>query len=150
MFPASMSGLTAAARATLLPSGFTGRLPGIACDNIWITSDPLALSSISGSRHGLGSRTMPEMLPYSVVCAVNTLWLVAQAYGIGVGSVSIIDQLQVPAALDIPKHWKLVAYLCLGYAGAEKDQPFGSSIYRAARRALSGRWIRLPFGLAYV
>ena len=73
--------------------------------------------------HGLGSRTMPEMLPYSVVCAVNTLWLVARAYGIGVGWVSIIDPLQVPAALDIPARWKLVAYLCLGYADAEQDQP---------------------------
>ncbi|MEP2544137.1 MAG: 5,6-dimethylbenzimidazole synthase, partial [Alphaproteobacteria bacterium] len=25
--------------------------------------------------HGLGQNTMPEMLPYSVVAAVNTLWL---------------------------------------------------------------------------
>jgi 5,6-dimethylbenzimidazole synthase len=73
--------------------------------------------------HGLGCRTMPEMLPYSVVCAVNTLWLVARAHGVGVGWVSIFDPLQVPAALDIPEHWKLVAYLCLGYADDKQDQP---------------------------
>ena len=72
---------------------------------------------------GLGCRTMPEMLPYSVVCAVNTLWLVARAYGIGVGWVSIFDPLQVQAALDTPAHWRLVAYLCLGYADGEQDQP---------------------------
>jgi 5,6-dimethylbenzimidazole synthase len=72
---------------------------------------------------GLGCRTMPEMLPYSVVCAVNTLWLVARAYGIGVGWVSIIDPQQALAALDTPAHWRLVAYLCLGYADDEQDQP---------------------------
>jgi 5,6-dimethylbenzimidazole synthase len=72
---------------------------------------------------GLGCRTMPEMLPYSVVCAVNTLWLMARAYGIGVGWVSIFDPPQVQAALDTPAHWKLVAYLCLGYAEDEQDQP---------------------------
>ncbi|MBI2685776.1 MAG: 5,6-dimethylbenzimidazole synthase [Acidobacteria bacterium] len=72
---------------------------------------------------GLGRRTMPEMLPYSVVCAVNTLWLVARAHGIGLGWVSILDPLQVPATLDIPGHWRLVAYLCLGYADDEQDQP---------------------------
>lgn len=73
--------------------------------------------------HGLGCRTMPEMLPYSVVCAVHTLWLVARARGIGVGWVSIIDPLQVGQALDIPKHWNLVAYLCLGYPDDEQDHP---------------------------
>ena len=72
---------------------------------------------------GLGCRTMPEMLPYSVVCAVNTLWLVARAYGIGVGWVSILDPLPVPAVLDTPRHWKLVAYLCLGYPDSEQEWP---------------------------
>ena len=37
--------------------------------------------------HGLGQNTMPEMLPYSVVAAVNTLWLAARAAGVGVGLV---------------------------------------------------------------
>jgi 5,6-dimethylbenzimidazole synthase len=73
--------------------------------------------------NGLGRRTMPEMLPYSVVCAVNTLWLVARAYGIGVGWVSIFDPAQAQATLDIPAHWRLVAYLCLGYAEDELDRP---------------------------
>src|SRR5262245_40487665 len=72
---------------------------------------------------GLGCRTMPEMLPYSVVCAVNTLWLVARAHGIGVGWVSILDPSPVPAMLDTPANWKLVAYLCLGYAESDQDQP---------------------------
>jgi 5,6-dimethylbenzimidazole synthase len=83
---------------------------------------------------GLGRRTMPEMLPYSVVCAVNTLWLVARAYGIGVGWVSIFDPAQAQAALDIPAHWRLVAYLCLGYAEEEQDQPELERVGWAARQ----------------
>jgi len=50
MLPASISGLTAAARAILPPSGFTGSMPGISCDSIWITAEPFALSSISLAR----------------------------------------------------------------------------------------------------
>ena len=72
---------------------------------------------------GLGCRTMPEMLSYSAVCAVHTLWLVARARGIGLGWVSILDPRRVPQELEIPDHWKLVAYLCLGYAEDEQDQP---------------------------
>src|SRR6266849_9308498 len=41
----------AAARATLPPSGLTGRMPGISCASIWMTADPLALSSMSLARH---------------------------------------------------------------------------------------------------
>jgi 5,6-dimethylbenzimidazole synthase len=72
---------------------------------------------------GLGCATMPEMLPYSAVCAVHTLWLAARAHGIGLGWVSILDPRQVPHELDLPDHWRLVAYLCLGYAEDEQDQP---------------------------
>ena len=39
--------------------------------------------------HGLGRRTMPEMLEYSVVAAVHTMWLAARSEGIGLGWVSI-------------------------------------------------------------
>jgi 5,6-dimethylbenzimidazole synthase len=72
---------------------------------------------------GLGRRTMPEMLEYSAVCSVHTLWLATRAYGIGLGWVSILDPLQVPQALAVPEHWKLIAYLCLGYPEDEQDEP---------------------------
>ena len=66
---------------------------------------------------------MPEMLPYSAVCAVHTLWLAARARGIGLGWVSILDPQQVIQELGVPHDWRLVAYLCLGYAEDEQDQP---------------------------
>ena len=63
---------------------------------------------------GLGRKTMPEMLDYSVVAAVHTLWLAARAEGLGVGWVSILDPVDVCRALAVPPAWKLVAYLCVG------------------------------------
>jgi len=69
---------------------------------------------VTGQGHGLGRRTMPEMLAYSCVCAINTLWLAARAEGIGVGWVSILDPREVTGLLDVPDGWRLVAYLCLG------------------------------------
>ncbi len=41
--------------------------------------------------HGLGRHTMPEMIDYSAVLAVHTIWLAARAQGIGMGWVSILD-----------------------------------------------------------
>lgn len=64
---------------------------------------------------GLGRATMPETLEYSAVMAIYAFWLAARTEGIGVGWVSILDPLEVLAALDVPASWKLVAYLCVGY-----------------------------------
>jgi 5,6-dimethylbenzimidazole synthase len=75
----------------------------------------------SGS--GLGQQTMPETLHYSVVAAIQTLWLGARADGIGMGWVSILDPAQVTRALDVPKDWSLVAYLCLGLPAEEHLDP---------------------------
>ncbi|WP_439032641.1 5,6-dimethylbenzimidazole synthase [Gordonia terrae] len=73
--------------------------------------------------HGLGRRTVPATLDYSVVTAVSTLWLAARARGVGVGWVSIIDPDEVAAALDVPASWGLVAYLCIGYPELDADVP---------------------------
>ncbi len=72
---------------------------------------------------GLGRQTMPEMLRYSVVTAVHTFWLAARAAGVGVGWVSILEPEAVRKALDTPDHWTLVAYLCVGFAREEHDDP---------------------------
>lgn len=72
---------------------------------------------------GLGRQTMPEMLLYSVVGAVHTLWLAARARGVGLGWVSILEPDVVTRALDVPPHWRLVAYLCLGWPVEEHLDP---------------------------
>lgn len=77
----------------------------------------------TGTGHGLGSRTMPETLRYSVVTAVHTLWLVARAHGLGVGWVSILDPARLSAVLEVPTKWSLVAYLCVGWPVEEAERP---------------------------
>ncbi|WP_375409983.1 5,6-dimethylbenzimidazole synthase [uncultured Methylobacterium sp.] len=73
--------------------------------------------------HGLGRATMPEMLRYSVVSAVQTFWLAARANGLGVGWVSILEPDAVRACLDLPQSFELVAYLCVGYPVEEHLDP---------------------------
>jgi len=73
--------------------------------------------------HGLGRATMPEMAAYSVACAVMQAWLVARAKGLGIGWVSILEPADVTRLLDVPPHWRLVSYLCLGWPAHEDDQP---------------------------
>ncbi|HVA12784.1 MAG TPA: 5,6-dimethylbenzimidazole synthase [Stellaceae bacterium] len=73
--------------------------------------------------HGLGRRTMPEMIDYSAVAAVHTLWLAARAESIGMGWVSILEPGEVAAALAVPANWKLIGYFCLGYAEGEAIAP---------------------------
>ena len=73
--------------------------------------------------HGLGRHTMPEMIEYSAVTAVHTIWLAARAEGIGMGWVSILEPAAVAAILEVPSHWKFIAYLCLGFPQAEDDVP---------------------------
>jgi 5,6-dimethylbenzimidazole synthase len=72
---------------------------------------------------GLGRQTMPEMLRYSAVGAVHTLWLAARAEGVGVGWVSILEPEIVTKALDVPESWTLIAYLCLGWPVEEHVDP---------------------------
>lgn len=73
--------------------------------------------------HGLGRHTMPEMIEYSAVTAVHTIWLAARAEGIGMGWVSILDPEAVAAILDIPAAWKFIGYFCLGYPQADETMP---------------------------
>lgn len=73
--------------------------------------------------HGLGRRTMPEMIEYSAVTAVHTIWLAARAQGIGLGWISILDPTAIAAILEVPAAWKFIGYFCLGYPEAEDTIP---------------------------
>jgi 5,6-dimethylbenzimidazole synthase len=73
--------------------------------------------------HGLGRHTMPEMIEYSAVTAVHTIWLAARAQGIGMGWVSILDPKTIAAALRVPDEWKFIGYFCLGYPELDDAVP---------------------------
>lgn len=73
--------------------------------------------------HGLGRRTMPEMLDYSAVMAVYGFWLAARAAGLGAGWVSIFEPDCLTRDLEVEADWKLVAYLCVGWPEEEAATP---------------------------
>jgi 5,6-dimethylbenzimidazole synthase len=85
--------------------------------------------------HGLGRLTMPEMIDYSTVAAVHTLWLAARAEGIGMGWVSILDPPEIAVILNVPAEWKLIGYFCLGYPIEEENVPLLETVGWEVRRA---------------
>jgi 5,6-dimethylbenzimidazole synthase len=71
----------------------------------------------------LGQTAMPEVGLYSVVCAVQNMWLMARALNVGLGWVSILDPEKVKTIVGAPASSKLVAYLCIGYTDGFYTQP---------------------------
>lgn len=71
----------------------------------------------------LGQTSMAEMGLYSVVCAVQNMWLTARSLNLGLGWVSILDPEKVKIILNAPKDNQLVAYLCIGYVDKFLEQP---------------------------
>jgi 5,6-dimethylbenzimidazole synthase len=72
---------------------------------------------------GLGRQTMPQTLEYSVVGAIQTLWLAARAEGLGVGWISILEPKRLCGILEVPESWTLIAYLCIGRPAEEHLDP---------------------------
>lgn len=71
----------------------------------------------------LGQTAMAEVGLYSVVCAVQNIWLMARALNVGIGWVSILDAEKVRQTLNAPAGHRLVAYLCAGYTDGFYEQP---------------------------
>ena len=71
----------------------------------------------------LGQTSMPEAGLYSVVCAVQNMWLMARALNIGLGWVSILDPEKVKGIVGAAADSKLVAYLCVGYTDGFYTRP---------------------------
>ncbi|UDL05184.1 5,6-dimethylbenzimidazole synthase [Marinobacter sp. CA1] len=85
----------------------------------------------------LGQTAMAEAGEYSVVCAVQNMWLMARALNVGMGWVSILDPRRVAEILQAPADRKLVAYLCLGYVHRFDDRPELERLEWEQRRALA-------------
>ncbi|NPA59527.1 MAG: 5,6-dimethylbenzimidazole synthase [Epsilonproteobacteria bacterium] len=82
-----------------------------------IKEAPINIAVLYEPKQGdvLGMTSMKKMGEYSVVCAVQNMWLQARALNIGIGWVSILDEQKVLEILDTPKNTQLIAYLCVGY-----------------------------------
>jgi 5,6-dimethylbenzimidazole synthase len=73
--------------------------------------------------HIFGRRTMPEMDLASVACAIQNLWLVARAEGVGMGWVSLFDPQRLAQLLGLPAGSRPVAVLCLGHVPEFYQRP---------------------------
>ena len=71
----------------------------------------------------LGQTSMKEAGVYSVVCAIQNMWLMARALDIGLGWVSILDPNKVKDILNAPEDRQLIGYLCLGHVDVFYENP---------------------------
>ena len=71
----------------------------------------------------LGQNSMREMGEYSVVCAIQNMWLMARSLNIGLGWVSILNPEAVKQTLNAPDNYKLIAYLCIGHVDDFLEKP---------------------------
>jgi 5,6-dimethylbenzimidazole synthase len=74
-------------------------------------------------RHIVGRRTLPEMDVASVGCAIQNMWLLARAEGIGLGWVSFFDPQALADLLGMPPGARPLAILCIGQVAAFYPRP---------------------------
>lgn len=71
----------------------------------------------------LGRHTIADAGLYSVVCAIQNLWLAATAEGLGVGWVSFYREEFLRALVGMPARVRPVAWLCVGAVSDLPDVP---------------------------
>jgi len=84
----------------------------------------------------LGQTTMKEAGPFSVVCAIQNMWLMARTLDLGLGWISIIDPNKVKGILNAPEDRQLIGYFALGYVDKFYDIPELEMVGWDQRRAL--------------
>ena len=106
-----------------------------------ITESPVNICvTCDRSRGGnvLGRHTMPETDLFSTCTAVQNLWLAARVEGVGVGWVSILDNVKLAKLLNLPDTVYPVAYLCVGYPVEFAAIPELESVGWASRLDVGG------------
>ncbi|WP_300452079.1 5,6-dimethylbenzimidazole synthase [Accumulibacter sp.] len=84
-------------------------------DGIREAAEVLVVALMPGREaHLFGRRTLPEMDLASTACAIQNMWLLARAEGIGLGWVSFFDPEAVGELLEMPPGSRPIAILCLG------------------------------------
>ncbi|WP_313951897.1 5,6-dimethylbenzimidazole synthase [Accumulibacter sp.] len=84
-------------------------------DGIREAAEVLVVALMPGREaHIFGRRTLPEMDLASTACAIQNMWLLARAEGVGLGWVSFFDPDEVARLLAMPPGSRPVAILCLG------------------------------------
>lgn len=76
-----------------------------------------------GGPQVLGRHAIDDAGLYSVVCAIQNLWLAATAEGLGVGWVSFYREDFLRDLVGMPAHVRPVAWLCVGQVADLPDIP---------------------------
>lgn len=71
----------------------------------------------------LGRHTIDDAGVFSVVCAVQNMWLMATAHDLGVGWVSFYQEPFLRDLLALPGHIRPVAWLCVGKVSKLQETP---------------------------
>lgn len=71
----------------------------------------------------LGRHTIDDAGPFSVVCAIQNLWLMATAHGLGVGWVSFYEEAFLSELLGLPEQVRPMAWLCVGEVTSLQKTP---------------------------
>jgi 5,6-dimethylbenzimidazole synthase len=84
----------------------------------------------------LGQSSMLETGKYSVVCAIQNMWLMARALNIGLGWVSILEPRKMEKILNAPEDAEFIAYLCLGHVKEFLEKPELEKLKWAQRKEI--------------
>jgi len=76
-----------------------------------------------GGPQVLGRHAIADAGLYSVICAIQNLWLAATAEGLGVGWVSFYREDYLRSLVGMPEHVRPVAWLCVGTVAGLPDVP---------------------------
>ncbi|WP_026926973.1 5,6-dimethylbenzimidazole synthase [Granulicoccus phenolivorans] len=76
-----------------------------------------------GGPNVLGRHAIADAGLFSVVCAIQNLWLAATAEGLGVGWVSFYREQTLASLVGLPAPVRPVAWLCLGAVSTLPDVP---------------------------
>ncbi|MBB2988708.1 5,6-dimethylbenzimidazole synthase [Mycolicibacterium iranicum] len=76
-----------------------------------------------GGPQVLGRHAIPDAGLYSVVCAIQNLWLAATVEGLGVGWVSFYREQFLRELVGMPDHVRPIAWLCVGAVADLPDVP---------------------------
>jgi 5,6-dimethylbenzimidazole synthase len=104
VFAATLSGERAETFSRLKVEGIRESRLGIV-----VSYDPTR-----GGPRVLGRHAIADAGLYSVVCAIQNLWLAATAEGLGVGWVSFYREEFLRDLVGMPEHVRPVAWLCVG------------------------------------
>lgn len=86
--------------------------------------------------HVIGRNSIPETDVYSVVCAIQNLWLATYAEGLSAGWVSFYKKADIRQILEIPPHIDPVALISIGYPYHYPEEPLLEKIGWGSRYPL--------------